>query len=139
MIKSVTKALGILLLGMVSIPVFAQGGYSVKGSVVDDQGPVSGATVLEQGTVNGVSTGLDGTFVLRTSGPDAVVEVSCIGYTSVTYKASAVPAVIKLAEDSEFLDEVVVIGYGQVRKADATGSVLAIRPDELNKGNQISA
>ena len=58
--------------------VFAQGGYQVKGVVVDEMGPVIGATVMEQGTSNGTSTGLDGDFILTVSGPNAVIEITCI-------------------------------------------------------------
>ena len=128
-----TKLLAVLLLSMMSIVVSAQRGYQVRGTVVDAQGPVIGATVVEQGTNNGVSTGLDGDFVLSVSGPDATVEVSCIGYATVSFKASQVPGRIQLSEDNEYLDEVVVIGYGEVKKSDATGSVVAMKPDELNR------
>ena len=55
--------------------VFAQGGYQVKGVVVDAQGPVIGATVLQQGTMNGTTTGLDGDYVLRVPDGDALVEI----------------------------------------------------------------
>ncbi len=115
-------------------PVFAQGGYEVKGVVVDQAGPVIGATVLEKGTTNGVSTGLDGNFVLRVSSADAIVEVSCIGYSSQTFTASQMPAKITISEDALFLDDVVVIGYGTVKKSDMTGSVSAVKADQLNKG-----
>ena len=94
--------------------VFAQGGYEVKGVVVDAIGPVIGATVIEQGTTNGTSTGLDGDYILTVSSADAVVEVSCIGYATQTFVASQLPAIVTLGEDTEFLDEVVVIGYGTV-------------------------
>ena len=114
--------------------VFAQGGYQVKGVVVDDLGPVIGATVLEQGTTNGVSTGLDGDYVLNVSGPNAVVEITCMGYTTQTFAANAVPAVVTLREDTLFLDDVVVIGYGTVKKSDLTGSVATVKADEVNKG-----
>ena len=114
--------------------VFAQGGYQVKGVVEDALGPVIGATVMEVGTTNGTSTGLDGDFVLRVKGADATIEVSCIGYASQTFKASEVPAVIRLEEDTHFLDEVVVIGYGTVKKSDLTGSVSTVKADEINKG-----
>ncbi|MBQ6688668.1 MAG: carboxypeptidase-like regulatory domain-containing protein, partial [Bacteroidales bacterium] len=83
--------------------VFAQGGYEVKGVVVDNVGPIIGATVIEQGTTNGASTGLDGDYVLTVSGPDAVVEISCIGYASQTFTASQLPATVTLAEDNQFL------------------------------------
>ena len=128
-----TKIAGVLLLGLLSMPLSAQRGYQVKGTVNDAQGPVIGATVIEQGTRNGVSTGLDGDYVLTVSGPEATVEVSCIGYQTVTFRASQMPGRVVLQEDSEYLDEVVVIGYGEVRKSDATGSVVAMKPDELNR------
>ena len=114
--------------------VFAQGGYEVKGVVVDNVGPIIGATVIEQGTTNGASTGLDGDYVLTVSGPDAVVEISCIGYASQTFTASQLPATVTLAEDNQFLDEVVVIGYGTVKKEDMTGSISTVKGDDINKG-----
>ena len=115
-------------------PVFAQGGYEVKGIVVDQAGPVIGATVLEKGTTNGVSTGLDGDFILKVSSADAIVEVSCIGYSTQTFTASQIPAKILISEDALFLDDVVVIGYGTVKKDDMTGSVVAIQAEEINRG-----
>ena len=114
--------------------VFAQGGYQVKGVVVDAIGPVIGASVIEQGTSNGVSTGLDGDFLLTVSSADAMVEISCIGYATQTFAAKDVPATIQLEEDTHFLDEVVVIGYGTVKKSDLTGSVSTVKADEVNKG-----
>ena len=110
-------------------PVFAQGGYEVKGVVVDQAGPVIGATVLEKGTTNGVSTGLDGDFVLRVSSADAVIEVSCIGYSTQTCTAAQMPAKITISEDALFLDDVFVIGYGTVKIDDMTGSVSTVRVD----------
>ena len=109
-------------------------GFAVRGVVVDEMGPVIGAAVLEAGTTNGAVTDLDGNFSFRVSSPDATVEVSCIGYTTQTFKASAMPSTITLHEDNEFLDEVVVIGYGTVKKSDLTGSVATVKADEVNKG-----
>ena len=117
-----------------STSVFAQGGYQVKGVVVDYMGPVIGATVLEQGTTNGTATGLDGDYTLTVSSPNAIVEISCIGYASQTFTASAMPQRVTLLEDTEFLDDVVVIGYGTVKKSDLTGSVATVKADEVNKG-----
>ena len=117
---------------------FAQGGYTVSGTVTDNLGPVIGATVVEQGTSNGTSTGLDGSFTLTVSGPSAPVEISCIGYASQLYEAASVPSSITLKEDSEYLDEVVVIGYGTVRKDDMTGSITAIKSEDLNRGAVVS-
>ncbi len=120
---------------VMSANVSAQsGGYEVKGTVADQAGPVVGATVMEPGTSTGTTTDLDGNFSLKVSSASATVEVSCIGYTTLTFKASQLPARIVLKEDSEFIDEVVVIGYGTVRKSDMTGSVSAVKADQLNKG-----
>ena len=71
-------------------------GYEVRGTVVDDLGPVAGAAVVEIGTSNGTSTDLDGRFSLMVSGPEAVVEISCIGYAGQTYEAGSLPPVITL-------------------------------------------
>ena len=119
---------------IMGVSVFAQGGYEVKGVVVDAIGPVIGATVIEQGATNGTSTGLDGDYILKVSSADAVVEISCIGYASQTFKASELPATVTLGEDALFLDDVVVIGYGTVKKGDMTGSVATVKADEINKG-----
>jgi TonB-linked SusC/RagA family outer membrane protein len=121
-----------LLLGL-GLAAQAQG-YQIKGVVEDALGPVIGATVMEQGTTTGTSTGLDGDFILTVSGPDATVEVSCIGYASRTFKASEVPSSILLAEDTEFLSDVVVIGYGSQSKKEVTGSVASLKPDDFNQG-----
>ena len=132
--KILTILAGIVLSAAMSVSAFAQGGYAVKGTVADQLGPVVGATVVEQGTTNGTVTGLDGDYSLKVSSADAIIEVSCIGYATVTYKASEMPSNIVLAEDAEFLDEVVVIGYGTVKKSDLTGSVSSVKADQLNKG-----
>ena len=122
--KRILSALTLLLLavGLVS----AQGGYLVKGVVEDAQGPVIGATVLQQGTTNGTTTGLDGDFTLRVPNADALVEISCIGYATQVFKASEVPARILLEEDTEFLDEVVVIGYGTLSKKEVSASIVQL-------------
>ena len=112
----------------------AQGGYGVGGTVEDSVGPVVGAAVIEQGTSNGTLTGPDGGFSLTVSSPDSPVEISCVGYVSQTYQASQLPSTVVLKEDAETLKEVVVIGYGTVRKDDMTGSVSAYKADELNRG-----
>lgn len=108
-------------------------GYTVKGVVQDALGPVIGATVLEQGTGNGTSTGVDGDFTLVVSSAEAIVEVSCIGYASQAFPASGVPATINLAEDNNFLDEVVVVGYGTQKAKDLTAPIVNVKGDELSK------
>ena len=117
---------GMMLFCIFSPLVSAQGGYEVKGVVADEVGPIVAATVMEQGTTNGTSTGLDGEFTLSVSGPDAIVEVSCIGYGSVTYAANSVPERIILEEDALFLDDAVVIGYGSLRKKELSSSIVQV-------------
>ncbi len=132
--RFLTIVASLLMFSALAPSAFAQGGYQVKGVIVDAQGPVIGATLIEQGTTNGTSTGLDGDFMLRVSSADAMVEVSCIGYTTQVYKASQFPSRVVLEEDAVFLDDVVVIGYGTVKKSDMTGSVVAIKSDDINRG-----
>ncbi len=130
--KRILSAMTLLLVaaGM----VFAQGGYQVKGVVVDAQGPVIGATVLQQGTMNGTTTGLDGDYVLRVPDGDALVEISCIGYATQVFKASEVPAQVILFEDTEFLDEVVVIGYGTLSKKEVSASIVQVDSKDFFRG-----
>ena len=132
--KRILTAVFVLLASLTSTTVLAQGGYQVKGVVVDALGPVIGAAVVQQGTTNGTSTGMDGEYVLNVPSGDALIEISCIGYATQVFKASEVPATVTLAEDTHFLDEVVVIGYGTVKKSDLTGSVSTVKADEINKG-----
>ena len=122
---NICAALTAFLVGSTS--ALAQGGYQISGTVTDAVGPVVGATVVELGTSNGTSTGPDGGYSLTVSSPDSPVEFSCMGYATQTYDASMVPSTVTLKEDSQYLDEVVVIGYGTVKKDDLTGSISAIK------------
>ena len=108
--------------------------YTVKGQVVDAIGPVIGAAVLEQGTLNGTETDLDGYFELVVPSASSMIEITLIGYKTLVFQADQVPAVITLEDDTQMLEEVVVIGYGTVKKEDLTGSVATVRADQLNKG-----
>ncbi|MBR5141501.1 MAG: SusC/RagA family TonB-linked outer membrane protein [Bacteroidales bacterium] len=130
--KNILTSLALLCAG--GVVLYAQGGYGVSATVNDQYGPVAGATAVEQGTSNGTTTGIDGEFTLKVASPESMVEVSCIGYAPQTFKASQMPATVTLKEDSEFIDEVVVIGYGTVKKDDMTGSLSAIKSDDLNRG-----
>ncbi|MEE3376028.1 MAG: TonB-dependent receptor plug domain-containing protein, partial [Candidatus Cryptobacteroides sp.] len=130
--KRIISALTLWL--SLTVMVFAQGGYQVKGVVMDSQGPVIGATVMEQGTSNGTATGLDGDYILRVSSPEALVEISCIGYATQVFPAKEVPATIRLEEDSEFLDDVVVIGYGTLSKKELSASVVQVDSKDFFRG-----
>ena len=133
---------GILLICQFTPPfTLAQtAGYEVKGVVVDKSGmPILGATVVEKGTTNGVSTGIDGDYAIRAAGPESVIEVSYVGYKTVSLVASSsLLAHLTLEEDAMGIDDVVVIGYGSVKKNDMTGSVVAIKAEEFNRGAVVS-
>ena len=109
---------------------------AIKGKVVDANGePIIGATVMEQNTNNGISTDFDGNFSLNVA-DDATLEISYIGYQPTKMKVSGRNSFnVTLKESAESLDEVVVIGYGTMRKKDITGSVIQVRPDKLANEN----
>lgn len=106
----------------------------VKGSVKDAKGePVIGAAVIEKGTPNGTITDFDGNFTLSVS-DNATLEVSYIGYKSQSIQAQAGKLLaITLKEDTEVLDEVVVVGYGTQKKVNLTGAVTAVTGEDMTK------
>ncbi len=111
-------------------------GVAIKG-VVKDQGtgePVIGANVLVKGTTRGTSTDIDGSFTV-TAPSGSILVISFLGYA--TQEVSADPSkliTVLLREDAQLLDEVVVIGYGTMKKSDLTGSIAAIGEREFQKG-----
>ena len=128
------KVLLTLVVGLfLSVGAFAQQ-IAVKGIVKDTTGePVIGANVLVKGTTNGTITDFDGNFQLSANKGEIIV-ISFIGFTSQELPATTELMNIVLKDDSEMLSEVVVIGYGVAKKNDLTGSVTAMKPDEMNKG-----
>lgn len=105
----------------------AQQAVKIEGVVEDPTGPIIGATVMEKGTNNGVITDLDGRFVINVSSPDAIVVISFVGYKTLELKASD-PALrhVMMGEDSEVLEEVVVVGYGVQKKESLSGAVTVV-------------
>ena len=101
--------------------------FKVIGKVVDNMGEsVIGATVLEQGTTNGTVTDMDGNFELVVSNKEVTLEISYIGYSKSVVKSKVgVPVTVTLKEDTEVLDEVVVVGYGTQKKVNLT--VLSVK------------
>lgn len=129
------RILSIILTATISVlGAFAQSGYTVEGVVVDELGPVIGAGIVEQGSSNGTMTDIDGRYSLKVASADAVIEISCIGYATRTFKASEVPAHVVMSADAIFLDDVVVIGYGSQRKKEVTGSVSSVKAEDFNAG-----
>lgn len=108
---------------------------TISGVISDPSGEaIIGATILEEGSANGTITDFNGKFTLSTS-VGSKIKVSYISYVTQTFTVTAQKTyTIILKEDSEVLDEVVVVGYGVVKKNDATGSVTAMKPDAINKG-----
>ena len=109
----------------------------ITGVVSDLTGePVIGANVIEKGTTNGVITDIDGKFSLTVNNPEAVIEISFLGYATQEYKVGKQTSFkVILKEDAEVLDEVVVVGYGTMKKRDLSGAVSQIKSDDLMKGN----
>ena len=92
---------------------------------------IIGASVLVKGTTNGVITDIDGNFSLRNVKPGDIIQISYIGYTSQEIKWEGQPLNVILREDTELLDEVVVVGYATVKKANLTGAVSAVDEEVL--------
>lgn len=111
------------------------GKKKITGIVTDNDGlPIIGANIVEKGTTNGIITDMDGYFQLETAS-NAVLQVSYIGYVPQTVSVGKQSNVtIKLLEDFQNIDEVVVVGYGSVKKSDLTGSISAISAKDFNKG-----
>ncbi len=111
-------------LGSESIASIQQQTITVSGVVMGNDGePLMGVNVVEKGTTNGTITDLDGKYTLNV-GPNAVLQFSYIGYVSSDIAVNGQRTVnVTMKEDSQNLDEVVVVGYGTVRKADLAGSV----------------
>ena len=96
----------------------------VTGTVEDDLGPVPGASVVVKGTTNGNITDMDGNFTLEGVKNGDIIVISYIGYTTQEIKYTGQPVLqIKLAEDTQKLEEVVVVGYGTQKKVNLTGAV----------------
>ena len=112
-----------------SIPGVQQSTKRISGIVVDESGiPVIGANVSVKGTSNGTITDVDGKFTLEVSN-GAILEISYIGFLSQTVKADGSNVSVILKEDTQKLDEVVVVGYGVQKKSNVTGSVASVKPD----------
>lgn len=109
--------------------VYQQTRILVSGRILDSSGqPVPGASIIEKGTTNGVNTDIDGKFTISVKSGSSL-EVSCIGYETVSVAASENLSVT-LKEDTQFLDEVVVVGFGTQKKVNMTGSVAAVDVDK---------
>ena len=133
--KKLFASLALFFLGLAA---FAQT-VKITGKVTDAIGPVIGASVIESGTQNGAVTGMDGDFTLMVN-PGASIEISSIGYrTQVIPVGDQTVFDIFLEEDTESLEELVVVGYGTQKKKLVTGSTVQVKGEELAKLNSTNA
>lgn len=117
---------------------------TIKGVISDESGfPVIGASVLVRGSADGSITDVNGNYTISNVPSDAMIDISYIGYKTLSFKATdKALSNIVLKEDTEVLDEVVVVAYGTQSKVSVTGSVSSIKTDEIKKApapNMISA
>ncbi len=117
-----------------------QNSVKITGKVVDVQGePVIGGTVMEKGPTNGIITDVDGNFTLNVS-PNRKLQVSYVGYQTQEITIGSNRTLrITLKEDSELLDEVVVVGYGTMKKSDLTGAISSVSTETLVRGGNANA
>jgi len=107
---------------------------TITGRVSDALGPVVGANIIVKGTSNGTITDLDGNFSLSNIPNNAVIQITYIGYLPQEIVITNQTRLsITLKEDAQTLDELVVIGYGSVKKSDLTGSVSSVKSEDLNR------
>lgn len=106
----------------------------ISGTVLDSgKTPIIGASVLEKGTTNGIITDIDGNFTLSVS-PNGTLSISYVGYqTQEIHINGKIVFNITLKEDNELLDEVIVVGYGTMKKSDMTGAISSVDVEELTK------
>ena len=121
----------------VGLQVMAQ--TVVSGTVTDVTGePIIGANVVVKGTTTGTITDYDGNFELANVPAGATLSVSYLGYIGLDVKASSRMNII-LKEDTKALEEVVAVGYGSIRRGDATGAISSVKTDETTLGISHSA
>ncbi len=147
-IRKTVLLMGACLWGMCSLQAYAGGGESplpsvqqtkkITGTVSDAQGPVIGASVVVKGTSNGVATDFDGNFTLNVSQGQTLV-ISYIGYLTKEVKIGAQSHYdITIEEDKKMLDEVVVVGYGTMKKSDISGASVSLGENAV-KGSIITS
>ena len=130
------------LLLLVCMGVTAQTNYKISGTVVaaKDSEPLIGVNVLQKGTTNGIVTDIDGNFTLSVPLP-CELSITYVGYLGQSVKVSSATTPLKIAleEDSEMLDEVVVVGYGVQKKKLVTGATVQVKGDNIAKLNTVNA
>ena len=133
------QTLSVLTVFLLGVQVMYAQSITVKGTVSDSSEPLMGVTVQEQGTSKATATDLDGNYTITVSGPNSVLVFSYIGYEKQSVKVGNKTVInVKMSDNAQLLDEVVVVGYGSVKKSDVTGAIASIRPDELDAVKSLS-
>lgn len=130
----------VLFLFWSCIAIGAYGSIRISGIVKDSSGNLlPGVNVIEQGTNNGVITDMDGRYSIVVSGSNSVLQFSFIGLKTENVKVGRKSIIDVVMEDeSEIMDEVVVVGYGTMRRKDLSGAVASLSNDKLMEGSPIS-
>lgn len=119
-----------------ALPALAQ--ITVTGTVTDKAGePLIGASVLVVGTQNGSATDIDGNFTLKNVAEGAIIRASYVTYKEQEQKATSKMHFV-LEENSELLDEVVIVGYGSMKKSNLSGAVASVKADDLPSAGSAS-
>jgi len=135
-----SKIIGALLVVFIlffSTSSHSQNEKSITGVVLEKktQTPAVGATIVEKGTNNGAVTDFDGKFTIDVVSPNAILEVSYLGFATVTISVSGKDnLVIEIEEEQSLLNEVVIVGYGARKKTDVTGAISSIKAESFNQG-----
>lgn len=134
--NGIGRAIAALCLGVLMVsPAFAQTtAYKLSGVVVDEAGAaVPGASVIQKGTTNGVSTDLDGKFAIQLSG-NATIVCDCLGYATSSMQVTPTTGNVRIVLNSsnEMLDELVVVGYGTMRRSMVTNAISKMSVNENN-------
>ena len=136
--KSLFKKVSVLAGLLIMLPLSLLGQtVTIQGTVVDSNDePLPGVNIFEEGTMNGVISDLDGHYSLTVSSGQSKVNFSCIGFQTKILAASELQSIqrIVLEDDAIMLEDAIAIGYGTVKKEDLTGSVTAIKAEEINRG-----
>ena len=139
-ISNLMRAFLFICVWIFTLSLFAQN-VTVTGLVTDLGGsPLIGVTIQVQGTTLGTVTGLDGDYILNDVPIDGILEFSYVGMLSQSIRVDGRTIInATLSEDTELLDEVVVVGYGTMRKSDVTGSISVTKGEDMIKNQSFSA
>ena len=133
------KACALLICASLSVAAFAQT-QVIKGKIVDENGdPLVGVTIQEKGTNNGTITDMDGNYSIM-AGARSTLQIRYVGYQQEDIAVNGKNIInVNLKSELEDLDEVVVVGYGAVKKRDLTGSVARVGADKLKERSYTNA